>query len=55
MTLRIIFIHQWVLEWNRVHYYWGHLLAYCTSDDFGAVSGMNCVAKQTEVFGENLP
>jgi hypothetical protein len=33
------------LEWNRVHYYWGYLLAYSTSPvwcgDCAAMNGMN--------------
>jgi hypothetical protein len=46
------------LEWNRVHYYRGHLLAYCTSPGWWMMMSMKqsveWLAVETEVLGENL-
>jgi hypothetical protein len=42
-----LFFYSRALEWNQIHYYCGHLLAYCNSpckidgDDCGVISGMN--------------
>jgi hypothetical protein len=50
---------QFGVEWNRVHYYWGHHLAYCTSPGWWMMmsvqQSVEWLAGETEVFGGNLP
>jgi hypothetical protein len=51
------FFFPFGVEWNRVHYYWVNLLAYCSSPGWWTMSveqSVEWLARKTEVLRENL-